>query len=53
MSNINIQLQNFKYKLKNIESQLDDSINMQNLNQVPNVGIQILNVGIQVLYSVM
>ena len=53
MSNINIQLQNYKYQLKNIESQLDDSINMQNLNQVANMGIQILNVGIQVLYSIM
>jgi hypothetical protein len=50
---MNIQLQNYKFQLKNIESQLDDSINMQNLNQVANMGIQILNVGIQVLYSVM
>ena len=53
MYNINIQLQNYKFQLKNIESQLVDSINMQNLNQVANMGIQILNVGIQVLYSIM
>ena len=53
MSNMNMELQNYKFQLKNIESQLDDKINLQNLNQVVNMGIQILNIGSQMIYSVM
>ena len=51
MADMNIQLQNYKYHLKNIESQLDAQFNMQNLNPVSNLGIQVLNIGIQMLDS--
>ena len=53
MANINIQLQNYKFQLKNIESQFENIMNPPNLNLVINMGIQILNVGLQMISSVM
>ena len=52
MIDINI-IQNYKLQLKNIDSQLDN-LNMPNYgNILSNIGIQILNLGNQMIYNLM
>ena len=53
MNSFMIQLQNYRFLLKNLEPQFD-TINMNNYGiQSSNIGMQILNIGIQMLYSTM